>query len=86
MKDLGSASEILGLKIGKDLYTGTIKISQEKYIKELLKRFSMLNCKPSSTPLIPGLKLTCENKQLTSYEKREKEGIPYRELGSLMIN
>lgn len=55
MKDLGLANEILGLKIERNLYTSMIKISQEKYVREILERFSMINCKPSSTPLIPGL-------------------------------
>lgn len=71
MKDLGSVNEILGLKIEKDSYANTIKISQEKYIREILERFSMLNCRPSSIPLIPGFKITCENKEIEVDERRE---------------
>lgn len=82
MKDLGSANEILGLKIERNPNTNKIKISQERYVKEILERFSVINCKPGSTPLIPGIKLTCGDKEMSSDELAQ---VPYRELvGSLI--
>lgn len=77
IKNLGYVNEILGLRIDKDIYTNTIKISQEKYINEILERFSMLNCKASSTPLIPGFKLTYGNNETTGDNLAH---VPYREL------
>jgi len=85
MKDLGPVSEILGLKIERNPYSNTIKVSQEKYIREILERFYMKECKPVSTPFIPGLKLTRGNERIADDEKNKLEGVPYRELiGSLI--
>lgn len=36
MKDLGPVSEILGIQIKRDGDTGSIKISQKKYINEII--------------------------------------------------
>ena len=46
----------LGLQISQ-LNDG-IFISQSKYIKEMLKKFGMEDCKPISTPMITGCKLS----------------------------
>ena len=35
-----------------------IYITQSKYIKEILKKFGMEDCKPVGTPMCTGLKLT----------------------------
>ena len=34
-------------------HSSNISIDQEKYIEDLLEKFSMHNCKPVATPLIP---------------------------------
>ena len=36
----------------------SIFISQEKYAKEILKKYKMKNCNPISTPMKPGAKLS----------------------------
>ena len=59
MKDLGPATYFLGIQITNN--DGTIKLNQNKYIANILERFNMENCKPASTPTIPGLKLTKNN-------------------------
>jgi len=38
-----------------------IFISQTKYIKEMLKRFQMEYCKPKSTPMVTGCKLSLDD-------------------------
>lgn len=59
--------------------SGTITLDQSVYIKNILKRFNMLECKPVSTPMIPSSKLLKENVTLRDEQYR------YRELiGSLM--
>ena len=56
MKDLGIAKKFLGMQIeyGVD---GSIKIHQEQYIRELLKRHGMEDCNPVDTPLDTSIKL-----------------------------
>ena len=55
MSLLGELNFFLGLQISQ-LNDG-IFISQSKYIKEMLKKFGMEDCKPVSTPMIIGYKL-----------------------------
>ena len=49
MKDMGELSFILGMKIFKES-ENTLKITQEKYIEEILDEFGMKDCKQVSTP------------------------------------
>jgi hypothetical protein len=55
MKDLGSLKYILGIEVNGD--KGGYSLHQSKYINEILKRFSMEDCKPLHTPAItpPGI-------------------------------
>ena len=56
MSMLGELNFFLGLYISQ-LNDG-IFISQSKYIKEMLKKFGMEDCKPISTPMTTGCKLS----------------------------
>ena len=49
MSDLGLMSFFLGMEIKQS--RGVIFIGQEKYAKEILKKFQMENCKPTTTPM-----------------------------------
>src|SRR5438045_4650223 len=57
MKDLGIAEKFLGMEIeyGED---GSVKLHQEGYLRNLLKRHRMQDCNPISTPLDTSVKLT----------------------------
>ena len=56
MSLLGELRFFLGLQISQQ--ENGIFISQSKYIKEMLKRFQMEDCKPVSTPMITGCRLS----------------------------
>ncbi|XP_050909324.1 uncharacterized mitochondrial protein AtMg00810-like [Lathyrus oleraceus] len=56
MTDLGLMRFFLGLEVRQE-ETG-IFISQEKYAKEILKRYKMESCNPASKPMEPGTKLS----------------------------
>ena len=56
MTDLGLMRYFLGIQINQS--NGSIFISQEKYVKDLLKRFHMMNCKYVATPMALNEKLT----------------------------
>lgn len=84
MKDLGKLHYCLGIEFKEDIEKGTIRMSQKKYIQDLLN-FNMQDCKPVTTPMNTAVKLTKEMQRKTEEEKRKMEGIPYRNLiGSLM--
>ncbi|KAH9704893.1 Integrase catalytic domain-containing protein [Citrus sinensis] len=51
MKDFGPTKRILGVEMVKNRTTRTLFMSQEKYVKKVLEKFGMLNCKPVSTPM-----------------------------------
>ena len=58
MKDLGSAKQILGIRIVRDRSLGLIWLSQENYIKKVLERFNMDKEKPVNYPLVGHFKLS----------------------------
>lgn len=85
LKDLGMARFILGMKIDRDVASGTITLSQWAYSKWVLKHFHMAGAKPRSTPLPAGLVLSTDDMPTSKEEIQEMKDIPYREaLGSLM--
>jgi hypothetical protein len=56
MSMIGKLSFILGLQITQK--SEGIFLSQEKYLREMLKRFQMEDSKPMSTPMVIGCKLS----------------------------
>jgi hypothetical protein len=78
MTDLGEMGWILGIRITWDHEKGTLALSQEKFIKEILKRYGMSNSRPISTPALP-------NKHLIKLASPEVDTKSYqRALGALM--
>ncbi|KAL5769820.1 hypothetical protein ACOSP7_013974 [Xanthoceras sorbifolium] len=55
MKELGQLKHFLGLEVDQTLEG--IFLCQQKYAKDLLKKFGMLECKPISTPMEPNAKM-----------------------------
>jgi hypothetical protein len=58
MKDLGTAKQILVMRIIRDMANSTLKISQAKYMKKILNKFNMDGAKSVSTPLGSHFRLT----------------------------
>jgi hypothetical protein len=54
MKDLGEASFVLGIEIHRDKRKGILGLSQNEYLKKVLKKYSMHGCKPSPAPIVKG--------------------------------
>ena len=71
MKDLGSLSSFIGIKFVQS--DGGVTLSQEHYLKNVLKSFAMDNCKPRSTPCKQNLKsyeeAKVENKGISEYRR-----------------
>ncbi|KAK6131551.1 hypothetical protein DH2020_034721 [Rehmannia glutinosa] len=55
IKDLGYAKYFLGIELVRG--TAGLYLNQRKYVLDILQDAHMLECKPASTPLPPGLKL-----------------------------
>ena len=59
MSLLGELTYFLGLQISQQ--EKGIFICQAKYIKEMLKKFKMEDCKPVLTPMVTGFKLSIDD-------------------------
>lgn len=85
MYDLGEIKDILNIQIDRVGETGEIKLTQKRYIKDLLQKFDMENCNASNTPLNPDIRLTKLGQTETIEEMKKMSTKPYRELvGSLI--
>ena len=79
MTDAGEIKTLLGVDIIRYRLNKKIYLSQEKYIRKILEKYNMSNCKPISTPMCSITKLT------RSESKDTTQKLPYRELvGALM--
>jgi hypothetical protein len=83
--DLGEPTRLLGMRVACNSATGAIALSQESYIRELLQRFNIEDCKPSQLPHQPGMFLTESMSPSTQEEKEAMSNTPYGELiGALL--
>ncbi len=57
VNDLGKLKFIVGIEVICDRKNKKISFTQRQYVRDILKRFNMTNCKSAFTPLIPGIKL-----------------------------
>ena len=57
MTDLGEAKFVLGIEIIRDRSQRTIALSQSAYARDVLRTYRMNECKPTQTPVQPGVKL-----------------------------
>ncbi|WZZ70528.1 hypothetical protein YC2023_081898 [Brassica napus] len=85
MKDLGAASRILGMDIIRDRKKGTLKLTQSKYIGQILKTFGMKYSKPVVTPSNAQFKLKSLQDKEWLIESKNMNKVPYASaVGSLM--
>ncbi|GKA31045.1 gag-pol polyprotein, partial [Tanacetum coccineum] len=86
MKDLGPANKILGMQIHRDRVSRKIWLSQKSYVKKILQRFSMQDCKSISTPFPTDVKLSSKMSLSSEKERMEMSRVPYASaVGSLMF-
>ena len=53
LSDCGKLQWFLGCKVEQDIQAGTVRLSQEKYCKDVLKRLQMSDANSVSTPMAP---------------------------------
>ena len=70
MKAMGEANCVLGVKIVKDRSKRFLGLSQEMYIKKMLKHYHMHDCKPMDTPIERNLSLSLDMCPKTLEDKR----------------
>ena len=85
MKYMSEAAYILRVKIHKDRSKRLLSLSQETYIKRILKQFNMSDCKTMDTPISKGQTLSLEMFPKTPEELKAMARVLYSSVvGSLM--
>ena len=77
MKDLGAARYILGMEINRDRSNRKLWLSQSKYVKSVLDRFSMADCRPLCVPVSMGTKLSVDDFPKSSSEMEDMSRVCY---------
>jgi len=77
MKDLGEVTFVLGIQIYRDHSWGILGLSQKAYIKKVLERYGMQDCKPGDTLVTKGDKFSLTQCPKNDLEVKEMQKIPY---------
>nr|GEW65261.1 Gag-Pol polyprotein [Tanacetum cinerariifolium] len=77
MKDLRLANKILGMQIHRDRVSRKIWLSQKSYVKNILQRFNMQDCKPISTSFPTDVTLSSKMSPSSEKERMEMYRVPY---------
>lgn len=83
MKDMNGVTKYLGINI--NVKEDCIELDQEDYLRSILKKYNMENCKPVSTPIEPGLKIekkAPEDKELVTKCRQLIGSLMYAMLGT----
>ena len=85
MTDIGDVNTVLGIKIQRNREKGTLTMSQQKYVEDILKRFNMSEAKGKATPMEVGLKFSDRISEKRENDAETMARIPYRQaVGSIM--
>jgi hypothetical protein len=76
-KDLGEASFVLGIEIHRDRRKGVLELSQKAYLENVLKKFSMHACNPTSAPIVKGDKYVSFQSPRNQYEIDQMKSVSY---------
>lgn len=83
--DLGEAKYLLGFEIVRNRVNKTLLLHQSSYIKEILHKANMTDCKPSSVPANPSVRLSKDMSPKSKEEQDHMSRLPYRQIvGSLL--
>ena len=61
LSDCGELQWLLGCKVEQDRVNGTVRLTQQKYCEDVLRRFQMHNSTPVATPCEVNMHLTDED-------------------------
>lgn len=84
MTNLGPLEFCLGVQVLRDRHQGTIRLTQQKFVEEILIKYGMASCRPISTPLPVSNRLSLDQSPTTGAEIASMRDIPYSQvLGSV---
>jgi hypothetical protein len=77
MKNLGEASFVLGIEIHRDRRKGVLGLSQKAYLENVIKKFSMHACNPTSAPIVKGNRYGSFQSPRNQYEIDQMKSVSY---------
>jgi hypothetical protein len=77
VKDSSVANFILGMEIKKDQKKRKLWLNQRKYVKTILQRFNMQECKSIKVSIHVGVKLYVDQCPKTHEEEEDMSRVPY---------
>ena len=80
MVDLGPINHILGMDVKREGLTEKLRLSQTKYVKDLINKFYLNDAKGALTPFEASLKISKDLGPHNDEERLEMQKKPYREL------
>jgi hypothetical protein len=73
LSDNGKLQWFLGCKVEQDISAGTVRLSQEKYCYDILRRFQMSDANPVSTPMEANAHLSTDD--CPPLDKRDRQVV-----------
>jgi hypothetical protein len=77
MKDLDASNFILGMEIKRDQKKRKLWLNHRKYVKTILQRFNMQECKPIKVLILVGVTLFVYRCPKTHEEEEDMSHVPY---------
>jgi hypothetical protein len=77
MKDLSAANFIFGMEIKRDQAKKKLWLNQRKYVKAILQRFNMHECKPIKVPILVVVNLSVDQCPKAHEEEEDMSYVPY---------
>lgn len=84
MKDLGTASNCVGLHITRNS-NGNYFIDQKQYIQSVIDKFNMNDCRPVGTPSDTNKKLSKAMSPKSPEDIKQMENVPYQMLVGALL-
>lgn len=78
--DGGEVKHFLGMEIERKDETGSIAVGSKQYIKNILHRYGMENCRAVATPLDPGFQIHCSSSDCEKVDPKDYQSL----IGTLM--
>ena len=77
MKNFGEASYVLGIQILHDRLSGILRLSQQMYIKRILKMFTMQLCSSDKAPIVKGDRFSKGQCPHNDIERDQMKAVSY---------
>ena len=85
MKNLRETFYILGIQILRDRPSGVMRLSQQTYIKHIMKRFNMQSCSSGKAPIVKGDRFSKGQCPQNDIERDQMKAVPYSSVVSSLM-